>query len=171
MQRKLSLVWVRRYDEFVSEWSFCADAIQSDSVRFVPIHSDSLRFVPIRSDSLRFVPIHSDSFRFIPTYSVQSDSFPSHFWVSKWLILSLQMTHFWVSEWLILGTLEMTQNDSVMQLSQSIAIRRKRLDQSGSCGQSIPCPYSLTNPYLIPYGMASQQLQLAAQAPYASCRT
>ena len=32
------------------------------------------------------------------------------------------------------------------------------------------CPYSLTNPYLIPYGMASQQLQLAAQAPYASFR-
>ena len=33
-----------------------------------------------------------------------------------------------------------------------------------------PCPHSLTTPYLIPYGMASQQLQLAAQAPCASFR-
>ena len=64
----------------------------------------------------------------------------------------------------------MTQNDSVMQLSQSIAIRRKRRDQSGSWERRLPCPYSLTIPYLIPYGMASQQLQLAAQAPYASFR-
>ena len=40
--------------------------------------------------------------------------------------------------------------------------------QRGSWHHRVPCPYSLTSPYLIPYGMASHQLQLAAQAPYAS---
>ena len=47
---------------------------------------------------------------------------------------------------------------------------REKGAQRGSLIIRMRCPYSLTNPYLIPYGMASQQLQLAAQAPYASFR-
>ena len=60
-----------------------------------------------------------------------------------------------------------TQNDSKMShfynCSNHAIFSGEKLVPRGSLPNRMRCPYSLTNPYLIPYGMASQQLQLAAQ--------